>query len=147
MEILFLGHKNNQHHNSENLAGILLREYFKSGINISFTANPDDLNKDNLSHYDGLIVYANHDSISKSQEEALLDYVRGGKGLIALHCASFCFRNSDEVVEMIGGQFKSHKYDTIQTVILKPEHEVMKGIPAFSTLDETYVHDKLSDKI
>lgn len=147
MEILFLGHKNNQHHNSENLAGILLREYFKSGINISFTANPDDLNKDNLSHYDGLIVYANHDSISKSQEEALLDYVRGGKGLIALHCASFCFRNSDEVVEMIGGQFKSHQYDTIQTVILKPEHEVMKGIPAFSTLDETYVHDKLSDKI
>jgi type 1 glutamine amidotransferase len=48
---------------------------------------------------------------------------------------------------MIGGQFKSHKYDTIQTVILKPDHEVMKGIPAFSTLDETYVHDKLSDKI
>jgi hypothetical protein len=37
------------------------------------------LNKDNLSHYDGLIIYANHDSISKSQEEALLDYVRGGK--------------------------------------------------------------------
>lgn len=147
LEILFLGHKTNEHHNSEKLASILLREYFKSGINISFTTDPDDMNKANLAHYDGLIVYANYDSITKPQEEALLDFVRGGKGLIALHCASFCFRNSDEVVEMIGGQFKSHKYDTIHTVILKPDHPVMKGIPAFTTVDETYVHDKLSDKI
>src|SRR5690606_41372591 len=65
----------------------------------------------------------------------------------ALHSASFCFSNNDEVVEMIGGQFKSHKFDTIQNVILKPNHEVMKGITAFKTLDETYVHDKLSPNI
>lgn len=147
LELLFLGHKNDQHHNSGKLASILLRENFKSGINISFTADPDDMNKANLSRYDGLVIYANHDSITGPQEEALLDFVKGGKGLIALHCASFCFRNSDEVVEMIGGQFKSHKYDTIQSVILKPDHEVMKGVPAFRTLDETYVHDKISPNI
>lgn len=147
LEILFLGHKNNTNHNSEKLAHILSQEYFKSGINLSFTSDPDDLNKENLAPYDGLIIYANHDTISSSQEAALLDYVRGGKGLIALHSASFCFRNSDEVVEMIGGQFKSHKYDTIQTVILKPEHEVMSGITPFATLDETYVHDKISPNI
>ena len=46
LEILFLGHKNNQHHNSEKLASIFSKEYFKSGINISFTTNPDDLNED-----------------------------------------------------------------------------------------------------
>ena len=147
MEILFLGHKNNTNHDSQKLAEILSREYFRSGINISFTDNPDDLNKENLSHYAGLVVYANHDTISAPQAEALLDYVRGGKGLIALHSASFCFRNNDEVVEMIGGQFKSHGYDTIQNTILKPEHEVMKGITAFKTLDETYVHDKISPNI
>src|SRR5690606_36545087 len=147
MEILFLGHKNNTNHDSHKLAGILSREYFRSGINLSFTDNPDDLNKENLSHYAGLVVYANHDTISAPQAEALLEYVRGGKGLIALHSASFCFRNNDEVVEMIGGQFKSHGYDTIQNTILKPEHEVMKGITAFKTLDETYVHDKISPNI
>ncbi|OYX28811.1 MAG: hypothetical protein B7Z06_00610 [Flavobacteriales bacterium 32-35-8] len=147
MEILFLGHKNNSNHDSQKLASILLKEYFRSGINISFTDNPDDLNKENLDQYAGLILYGNHDTITPSQEKALLDYVKGGKGLIALHSASFCFRNSDEVVEMIGGQFKSHKYDTIQNMILKPNHEVMKGITAFKTLDETYVHDKLSPNI
>ncbi|WP_198513486.1 PVC-type heme-binding CxxCH protein [Confluentibacter lentus] len=147
MEILFLGHKNNANHDSQKLASILLKEYFRSGINISFTDNPDDLNKENLDQYAGLIVYANHDTITPSQEKALLDYVKGGKGLIALHSASFCFRNSDEVVEMIGGQFKSHKFDTIQNMILKPNHEVMKGITAFKTFDETYVHDKISPNI
>src|SRR5688572_9341560 len=71
LEILFLGHKNNRNHNSERLADILTKEYFKDGINISFTSDPNDLNEANLKHYDGLIVYANHDSISKSQEAAL----------------------------------------------------------------------------
>jgi len=147
LEILFLGHKNNQSHNSEKLANIFSKEYFKGGINISFTTNPDDLNEANLSNYDGLILYANHDTISKSQEKALLDFVRGGKGFIPLHCGSFCFRNSPEVVEMIGGQFKSHKYDSFPAIILKPQHQVMQGIPPFTTLDETYVHTKISKEI
>ena len=147
LEIMFLGHKANRHHNSELLADILTKEYFKDGINISFTDSPDDLNKENLSHYDGLIVYANHDTISASQEKALLDFVRSGKGFIPLHCASWSFRNSDEVVEMIGGQFKSHKIDSFSAVIVQPDHAVMKGVPAFVTKDETYVHDKISKNI
>ena len=147
LEILFLGHKNNRNHNSERLADIFNKEYFKTGINITFTNEPDDLNEKNLENYDGLIVYANHDTISASQEKALLNFVRSGKGFIPLHSASWCFRNSAEVVEMIGGQFKSHKYDSFPAVITKPDHPVMKGIPAFVTKDETYVHDKISKNI
>src|SRR5688572_17682276 len=80
LELLFLGHKNNRNHNSERLADILTGEYFKKGINISFTNEPGDLNEENLRKYDGLIVYANHDTISRSQEKALLEFVRSGKG-------------------------------------------------------------------
>jgi putative membrane-bound dehydrogenase-like protein len=146
LEILFLGHKS-KHHDSEKLADIFTKEYFKDGINISYTTDPNDLNEANLKWYDGLIVYANHDSITKPQETALLNFVRSGKGFIPLHSASYCFRNSPEVVEMIGGQFKSHKYDSFSAVVLKPEHPVMKGITAFVTKDETYVHDKISKNI
>ncbi|MEO6932221.1 MAG: PVC-type heme-binding CxxCH protein, partial [Chitinophagaceae bacterium] len=146
LEILFLGHKP-KHHDSEKLADIFTREYFKDGINISYTNDPDDLNDRNLKLYDGLILYANYDTISASQASALLAFVKGGKGFIPLHCASFCFRNDPEVVELIGGQFKSHKFDTFTAVITHPEHPVMKGVPAFVTRDETYVHDKLSKNI
>lgn len=146
LEILFLGHKS-KHHDSERLADILTAEYFKNGINITYTTDPNDLNEENLQPYDGLIVYANHDTISRAQEKALLDFVKGGKGFIPLHSASFCFRNSPEVVEMIGGQFKSHRYDSFPAVIVKPEHPVMANVPSFTTLDETYVHDKISKNI
>lgn len=146
LEVLFLGH-NSKHHDSEQLADILLAEYFKSGINISYTTNPDDLNPDKLANYDALILYANYDTISAAQSKALLDFVRGGKGFIPLHCASYCFRNDPEVVELIGGQFKTHKVDSFQAVITHPKHPVMKDVPAFTTFDETYVHDHLSKNI
>ncbi|MEO6650630.1 MAG: PVC-type heme-binding CxxCH protein [Chitinophagaceae bacterium] len=147
LEILFLGHKTNQHHNSELLADILSKEYFKDGINITYTHNPDDLNDSLLSKYDGLVLYANYDTISSSQEKALLKFVKGGKGFIPIHCASYCFRNSPEIVEMIGGQFLKHKVDTFSAVILKPDNPVMKGVAPFVTRDETYVHDKISKNI
>ena len=81
LELLFLGHKS-KHHDSEKLASIMTMEYFKSGLNISYTTDPDDLNENNLRQYDGLIVYANHDSITATQEKALLDFVKGGKGFM-----------------------------------------------------------------
>jgi putative membrane-bound dehydrogenase-like protein len=147
LEILFLGHKINKHHDSEKLADILSREYFKDGINITFTSTADDLNDSILSRYDGLILYANYDTISSSQEKALLKFVKNGKGFIPIHCASYCFRNSPEVVEMIGGQFLKHKVDTFSEIILKPDNPVMKGTASFVTKDETYVHDKISKNI
>ncbi|HZH96533.1 MAG TPA: ThuA domain-containing protein, partial [Flavisolibacter sp.] len=102
LEILFLGHQN-KHHNSELLADIVTKDFFKQGINITYTTNPNDLKEDVLNGYDGLILYANYDSISKPQETALLNFVKNGKGFIPLHCASHCFRNSPDVVELIGG--------------------------------------------
>lgn len=146
LEILFLGHKS-KHHDSEQLANILTKEYFKEGINISYTTDPNNLNDATLKHYDALIVYANHDSITTSQEKALLNFVRSGKGFIPLHSASYCFRNSPEVVELIGGQFKTHGYDSFPAVITQSSHEIMQGVPAFVTKDETYVHDKISKNI
>ncbi|RPD51324.1 PVC-type heme-binding CxxCH protein [Paracnuella aquatica] len=146
LELLLLGHKS-QHHNSDQLANIFVKEYFKDGFNISYTTDPNDLNDEVLSHYDGLILYANHDSITAPQEKALLNFVRSGKGFIPIHSASWCFRNSPEVVDLIGGQFKRHKYDSFPAVIVRPDHQVVKGVPTFTTLDETYVHDKLSKDI
>ena len=146
VEILFLGHTS-KHHNSEELADIFTKEYFKDGINITYTTDPNDLNETTLANYDGLLLYANYDSITPSQEKALLGFVRGGKGFIPLHCASYCFRNSPEVVEMIGGQFKTHGYESFPSVILKPDNPVLKGVNNFTTKDESYIHDKISKNI
>lgn len=147
LEILLLGHES-EHHNSGELAEILSKEYFKEGINITYTTDPDFLTRDDLELYDGLVLYANHDSITAEQEKGLLDFVSSGKGFIPLHSASWCFRNSPEVVDLIGGQFKTHEGGSFSAEIVMPEHPAMQGLESFTTeWDETYVHDKLSDKI
>lgn len=144
LEILFLGHAS-EHHNSGAYAPILASALAKDGINISYTEDTKDLNATNLDLYDGLIIYANYDSIAKNEEKALLDFVRSGKGFIPIHSASFCFRNSPDYVDMVGGQFKSHGTGIFTAKIVNNDHPIMKNVKEFSTWDETYVHDHLSD--
>ncbi len=146
LEILFLGHSL-AHHNSNAYMPILASALTKSGINITYTESPDDLNTEKLALYDGLIIYANHDSITPSQDKALLDFVSGGKAFIPIHCASFCFRNSPDYVAMVGGQFMSHETGTFTTTILDKTHPITQNLEEFSTWDETYVHNNLAKDI
>lgn len=144
VEILFLGH-DSEHHNAEKLMPMLAMPLFQKGISLTYTSDPNDLNEETLNKYDGLMIYANHDEITSQQEQALKEYIEGGKALIPIHSASFCFRNSDWFVEAVGGQFKSHGVGDFTVDILNAEHPVMKGISEFETWDETYVHSHLND--
>ncbi|MCF0039189.1 PVC-type heme-binding CxxCH protein [Dyadobacter fanqingshengii] len=142
-EVLFLGHTS-KHHDSGKYAPWLSVKLFKSGINMTYTVDLNDINLENLKKYDGLIIYANHDSLSPAQESAMKAFVEGGKGLIPLHSASGCFRNSSWYIKTIGGQFASHKVGSFKNTVLKPDHPVMQGITDFETWDETYVHKNLN---
>ena len=143
-EVLFLGNRS-KHHDSGKYAPWLAISLFKEGVNLTYTVNVNDLNPENLALYDGLIIYANHDSLPPAQEQALKAFVEGGKGLIPLHSASGCFKNSDWYINTIGGQFKSHKTGSITDNIVNKNHPVMQGLSPFTTSwDETYVHQRLN---
>ena len=146
IELLFLGHSI-KHHNSRAYFPILASALTKDGINITYTENVDDLNTKNLALYDGVIVYANHEGRHPDQEKALMDYVADGHAFIPLHCASFCFKDSPEYVDLVGGQFSSHGTGTFTTSIIAKDHPVMNDVSEFTTWDETYVHDKIADDI
>ncbi|MBD2703555.1 ThuA domain-containing protein [Spirosoma sp. BT702] len=143
-EVLFLGNRS-KHHNSGKYAPWLAISLFKKGVNLTYSVNVNDLNSENLAKYDGLIIYANHDSLPPAQEAALKAFVEGGKGLIPLHSASGCFKNSDWYITTIGGQFKSHKSGPILENIVAKNHPVMQGLTPFTTSwDETYIHQRLN---
>jgi putative membrane-bound dehydrogenase-like protein len=114
----------------------------KRGIDLTYTDKLSDLNTETLGKYDGLLIYANQTKISPEQEKALLAYVEGGKGLIALHCASFCFLNSPAYIDLVGAQFRSHETGTFRSTVAAPDHPIMKGYQGFESWDETYVHHK-----
>ena len=140
LKALFLGDRG--HHVPSERADQLIPVLHDRGIEVTYTEKLDDINAANLAKYDALIVYANIDKIEPTQEKALLDYVKGGGGFVPLHCATYCFRNSDDVVKLMGGQFQRHGTGEFDTKIVNADHPIMKGLEPFRTWDETYVHTK-----
>ncbi|HEX2853795.1 MAG TPA: PVC-type heme-binding CxxCH protein [Opitutaceae bacterium] len=110
------------------------------GIELVYTEDMATLTLSNLKRYDALLIYANIDAIAPAQDQAIVDYVTQGGGLVPLHSATWCFRNSERYVAMVGAQFKSHGTGTFRTRIVAPDHPVMQGFTPFESWDETYVH-------
>jgi len=146
MEVLFLGH-GSVHHNSRAYEPMLQAQLAPEGFNFTYTEDLDDLKTDNLSKYDALILFANHDEISQPQADGLLTFVKDGGGFVPIHCASFCFRNNSEVVKLIGGQFESHDTATFTAKIIALDHPALEGFEEFTSWDETYKHAKLTKDI
>ncbi len=77
-----------------------------------------------------------------SLEQALLDFVRGGKGLVAMHGAPTLLNNSAEFTKMVGGAFDYHPPSQQVTVrVVEADHPLVAAFRAqgpFVHPDEPY---------
>lgn len=144
IRILFLG--DTGHHRPADRAAQLVPAMKARGIEVQYTDDMNVLKPEALAKFDGLLIFSNETKITPEQEKALLDYVEGGKGLIPLHCASYCFLNSDKYIALVGAQFLKHGTGEFRTRIVAPHHPVMEGFDGFRSWDETYVHTKHNEK-
>jgi putative membrane-bound dehydrogenase-like protein len=140
IRVLFLGDQG--HHGPAERFAQLQPVLAPRGIDLVYTERLTDLSPEVLAGYDALAVYANIDELPPAAEAAVLEYVRDGKGLVPLHCASFCFRNSPAWVDLVGAQFQKHGTGEFRTVNVAPDHPIMRGFGGFASWDETYVHTK-----
>lgn len=122
----------------------LVQPFRRQGIDLRYTEQLGNLNEENLSNYDALLIFANIERITRQAESALLSYVGQGGGLIAVHSGSFCFLNSEKYIELVGGQFQSHGFTRFQTKIVAPDHPIMAGLKPIQSMDESYRHSKLN---
>ena len=140
LRVLFLGH-DQEHHPSSRLLPLLAAPLARQGIQLTYVMSPADaLTPEKLAHYDALMIYANHKTLTPEYERALLDFVEGGKGLVAIHCASAMFTASERYIALIGGEFQRHGTGEFTAEIVAPNHPAIQGVKAFKTWDETYVH-------
>jgi putative membrane-bound dehydrogenase-like protein len=144
LKLLFLG--DSGHHRPADRFKQLQPVLKERGIELTYTDRVADLNAETLGKFAGLAIYANTTRIEAGQEQALLDYVAGGKGLVPLHCASYCFLNSPKYIELVGAQFQRHGTGTFRTILAEEEHPILKGFGGFESWDETYVHAKHNEK-
>jgi type 1 glutamine amidotransferase len=74
-------------------------------------------------------------------KQSLLDFVRGGKGIIGVHAATDCFYEWPEFGELMGGYFDGHPWnETVTLKVDEPAHPVvaMFGGQPFEVADEIY---------
>tara|TARA_R110002049_G_scaffold285698_4_gene467164 strand:+ start:357407 stop:361843 length:4437 start_codon:yes stop_codon:yes gene_type:complete len=140
LKLLFLGDQRN--HKPESRFKMIHPIMQARGIDLTYTEDVTALNRSTLNQYDGLVLYANINSISPDQATALLDYVASGNGFIPIHCATFCFRNSPEIVALMGAQFNKHGRGEMTTQSSGVKHPILDGYETFTSWDETYVHHR-----
>jgi len=134
----------------------------------TITYDASAINTENLEHYDAIFLDSttgqflddpNDSTVTQARRQALLDFVKGGKGLVGIHAATDSYHTSGrpatpggpapevtgtwpEFNEMIGGFFKFHwPYPTMITVkIDDPNSPLTSMFPAhgYVIVDETY---------
>lgn len=137
LKVLFLGDQGG--HKPRERYDLVAPIFARRGIQLVYTEAMTDIRLENLRKYNALLVYANIDEIDRESEQAILAYVREGGGFVPIHSASFCFRNSTEMVKLIGAQFREHGTGVFRTQ-LETDHPINRSYTGFESWDETYVH-------
>ncbi|MCF7863640.1 MAG: ThuA domain-containing protein, partial [Kiritimatiellales bacterium] len=99
---------------------------------------------DNLARFDAILFLSTTKlDPSPEQRQALLDFARGGKGIIGIHAASDNFYEWEDGAKMIGGLFCGHPWTagcTVQVKLDEPDHPLNAcfGGQSFKIKDEIY---------
>ena len=109
------------------------------------SADYDAFDAANLAKYDA-VVLNNTTKLAlpdEAKKQALLDFVRGGKGLIGIHAATDNFYDWPEAAQMIGGTFNRHPWGAGGTWAFKiddPDHVLNRAFAGkgFKLKDEIY---------
>jgi uncharacterized protein len=99
-----------------------------------------------LDHYDVVVLnygFWTAPEPSEEAKEAILNYVKSGKGLVALHFACSSFQEWDEYRELLGrvwvrGTGGHGPRGEFTVKIDKPEHPITAGLAEFTADDELY---------
>lgn len=97
-----------------------------------------------LANIDVLYLSNNKPFTDPRVRSAIFDFVNAGKGLVLVHPALWYNWNDwpEYNARLVGGGSKGHdKFGTFSVQVTKPNHPVMKGVPAsFTITDELYWH-------
>jgi len=143
LAVLFLG--DGGHHRPAVIYASVAEQLRPLGVDLTYSEDVRQLVPDNLAKYDCLLIYRDSGELPRENEAALLAYIEAGKGLVAVHCASHCFRNSAKYTALVGGRFAQHETGEFRARIIDAQHPAMRGVKSFESWDETYVHNELSE--
>ncbi len=104
------------------------------------------LESSSLAKYDVIVLnygFWKEPEPSEKAKQALVDFVKDGKGLVALHFACSAFQDWAEYQKLLGRVWKKGigghgPMSRFKVKIVDPEHPIAKGVNDFSITDELY---------
>jgi putative membrane-bound dehydrogenase-like protein len=144
VKVLFVGDKG--HHVPLERFRQSVGEMMARGVDFTYTDDLSQINPANLHRFDALLLYANWTKATPEIEKSILDYVAEGHGYAVIHCASYCWLNSQPLTELAGGRFKRHGTGVFKETHVKSDHPILAGLHEIQSWDETYVHEMHNEK-
>ena len=86
----------------------ILKKALEEGGQFSLEVTEDRSGLADPSAYDAVVMYTGGGQMSRNQEQGLIRFVRGGGGLVAIHCANAEMGNYPDYLEMVGTEFTGH---------------------------------------
>lgn len=142
LRVLMLG--DDGHHRPAQMAKIITPVLARENIEVTYSNDARSLNPQSLAATDCVLIFRDSGELPADSEAALVRFVEEGRGLVALHCASHTFRNSNKYTALVGGRFLSHGTGVFRTRIVDAQHAALRGVKSFECWDETYLHNELS---
>ncbi len=142
-KILIIGDFTNyQYHPFSGIAHTIEELLSGMELELKFTEDRKELEKENISQYDALITYVESwdQMLSLSQMQNLLDFIASGKRIFGIHCG-ISYANP-EYYELFGARFINHPpLHEFSVKISKEKHPLTNGLSDFRIEDELYMFE------
>jgi len=91
--------------------------------------------------YDGFVFANTTGDLLLPDRDGFIDLIKSGKAFIAMHSGSDTYHPFRGYIEMLGGEFETHKSQVeIQPIIHDPAHIITKSVPmGWKVFDEIYI--------
>ena len=101
----------------------------------------DKMALEKIKHYDGFIFANTTGDLQLPDRDGFIDLIKGGKAFIAMHSGSDTYHPFRRYVDMLGGEFETHKAQVeIQPIVHSPAHPAAKSVPSgWKVYDEIYI--------
>jgi type 1 glutamine amidotransferase len=96
---------------------------------------------DKIKDYDGFVFANTTGDLLFPDRDGFLELIKGGKAFVAMHSGSDTYHPFRGYIDMLGGEFETHKAQVeIQPILHDPAHPATKPVPTgFRVYDEIYI--------
>jgi type 1 glutamine amidotransferase len=146
-------------HEPGHLEAGLSRALEKAGVPVRFAVDVQALSAASLKEVDLLVIlrdgmlWPDPDRphvvwMTPEQEQAVVAFVEGGGGLLALHNSPGLYPEGGPYLRLLGATFKGHgPLEEFRVRVLDPHHPITRGVSDYEIADEQHVPLPDRDKV